>query len=133
MRFQLVWRAAGRNEMNLIEIKTSVCGASDRQVAVMNWVERSAKQRDAARMMFCGGALRLRCGQYASQGSLRLFSHKFLKGTGDVWPARASAFSFEVAAKSSPDSGAIFGILSSASAMERTRSRTPSPAAAEMA
>jgi hypothetical protein len=33
----------------------------------VNRVERAAKKRNAARMMFCGGAVRLRCGQCASQ------------------------------------------------------------------
>ena len=70
---QLVRRPAGRHEMNLIEIESPVGGARHGEMAVVNRVERSAKQRDAARMMFCGGALRLRGGQYASQGPCLYF------------------------------------------------------------
>jgi hypothetical protein len=65
--FELVRRPAGGNEMNFVEIKTAVGGAGDGEMAVVNRVERAAKKCDAARMMFCGGAVRLRCGQCASQ------------------------------------------------------------------
>jgi hypothetical protein len=33
----------------------------------VNGIEGSAKQRDTARMMLCGGAMRLRCRQCVSQ------------------------------------------------------------------
>ena len=64
---KLVWRTARRYEMNLVEIEAAVGGASYGEMAVMDGVERAAKERDAARMMFCGGAVRLRYGQSASQ------------------------------------------------------------------
>src|SRR3954463_11764871 len=73
---QLVRWAARRYKVNLVEIEAAIRGSSDGEGAIVNRVERSAKQRDAARMEFCGGALRLRCGQYASQDELLLFSHK---------------------------------------------------------
>ena len=133
MLLQFVRRSAGGHEMNFVEIESAIGGARDREMAVVNGIERSAKKRNAAWMMFCGGALRVRCGQYASPRTLTVFSHKFSKGVGVASPAVASAFSFAADAKSSGDSGAALGILSSASAMERTRSRTPSPATAEMA
>src|ERR1700676_2261086 len=131
MLLQLVRRSAGGHKMNFVEIEPAIGGARDRKMAVVNGIERSAKKRNAAWMMFCGGALRVRCGQYASPRTLTVFSHKFSKGAAS--PAVASAFSFAADAKSSGDSRAALGILSSASAMERTRSRTPSPATAEMA
>jgi hypothetical protein len=46
--------------MNLVEIESPVSGSSYRQVPVMNGIKRSAKKRDAAWVMFCGGAMRLR-------------------------------------------------------------------------
>ena len=64
MLLQLVRRSAGRNEMNFVEIKTPVGGACDRQMSIMNRVERAAKNRDATGMVFgCSAALRLRGGQ----------------------------------------------------------------------
>jgi hypothetical protein len=68
MLLQLVRWSAGRYKVNLVEIKAAIRGSSDGEVAIVNRVKGSAKQRDAARMEFCGGALRLRGGQYASQG-----------------------------------------------------------------
>ena len=63
---QLVRRAAGGDEMNFVEIEAAVRSARDGKMAVMNRVEGSAKKRDAARMMLCGGAVRLRGGQCVS-------------------------------------------------------------------
>ena len=60
---ELVRRTAGRNEVNFVKIKTAVSSAGDGEMAVVNRVERAAKKCDAARMMFCGGAVRLRGGQ----------------------------------------------------------------------
>ena len=60
---QFVRRPACRNEMELVEIEAPVSGARHGKMAIMNGVERTAKNRDAARMMFCGGAVRLRGGQ----------------------------------------------------------------------
>ncbi len=57
---QFVRGTARWNEMNLVEIEFPVGSSSNGQMAVMNRVERSAEERDAAWMMFCGGALRLR-------------------------------------------------------------------------
>jgi len=73
MLLQLVRWSAGRNEMNLIEIKAPVGGAGYGQMAVVNGIERSPKERDTTRLMFYGGALRLRGGQYPSQGRLLHF------------------------------------------------------------
>lgn len=61
---QFVRRPAGGDEMNFVEIEAAVRGAPNSKMAVVNWVERASKQRDAARMMpCCGAALRLRGGQ----------------------------------------------------------------------
>src|ERR1700723_1087898 len=57
---QFMRRTARGNEMNLIKIESPVSGPSDSKMPVMNRVERSAKKRDAAWMMFRGGAMRLR-------------------------------------------------------------------------
>lgn len=53
--------------MDLVEIESAVGGASDGKMTVMYWIERAAKERDATRMVFGGGAVRLRGGQCASQ------------------------------------------------------------------
>jgi hypothetical protein len=64
----------------------------------VNGIERTAKKRDAARMMFCGGAVRLRGGQLVSKKVVSRkypvfsmtdmycnpFSHEFLPGVGPV-------------------------------------------------
>jgi len=77
MLFEFMRRTAGRNKMHLVKVESPVGGACYRQVAIVNGIEGSAKQRDAARMvMFRGSALRLRGRQYASQGALAAFSHK---------------------------------------------------------
>src|SRR5580704_3998735 len=60
---QFMRRTAGGNEMNLIKIESPVGGPGDSEMPVMNRVERSAKKRDAAWMMFRGGAMRLRSRQ----------------------------------------------------------------------
>ena len=65
--FQLVRRAASGDEMNFVEIEAAVSGAGHGQVAVVDGIEGTAEQRDTTRMMFCGSAMRLRCGQCASQ------------------------------------------------------------------
>src|SRR6266446_4867701 len=64
---ELVRRPAGGDEMDFVEIKTAVGSAGDRQVAVVNGIKGTAKERDAARMMLGGGTVRLRYGQCASQ------------------------------------------------------------------
>ena len=62
--FQFMRRAAGRNEMNFVEIEATVGRASDGQVPVVNGIEGSAKKRDAAGLVSCcSAALRLRGGQ----------------------------------------------------------------------
>jgi len=65
--FELVRRSACRDEMNLIEVKAAVSGAGHCEVAAVNRVEGSAKERDTARMMLSGGAMRLRGRQCAPQ------------------------------------------------------------------
>jgi hypothetical protein len=46
--------------MYLIEIESPVSGSGYSQVPVVNGIKRSAKKRDAAWVMFCGGAMRRR-------------------------------------------------------------------------
>src|SRR5579872_2213596 len=57
---QFMRRTAGRNEMNLIKIESPVSGPGNSEMPVVDRIERSAKKRDAAWMMFRGGAMRLR-------------------------------------------------------------------------
>lgn len=45
--------------MNLIEIESPVRSPGHSQVAIVDGIKRSAEERDATRMMFCGGAVRL--------------------------------------------------------------------------
>jgi hypothetical protein len=71
-----VRRPAGWNEMNLVKIETAIGGAGHGKMAIVNGIERAAKKRDTARRVFCGCAVRLRCGQRGSREKLRLSSHK---------------------------------------------------------
>ena len=64
---EFVRRPAGGNEMDFVEIETAVGGSRNRKMAVVYGIERAAKERDTARMMFSGGAVRLRGGQCVSQ------------------------------------------------------------------
>src|SRR6267143_2424620 len=66
---QLVRGSARGDEVEFVEIKAPVSGTSNGKVAVVYGIEGTAKNRDAPRMMFCGGAVRLRCGQCASRES----------------------------------------------------------------
>jgi hypothetical protein len=63
---ELVRRPARGDEMDFIEIEAAVGGARDGKMAVVNRIEGAAEQRDTARMMLCGGAMRLRCRHCAS-------------------------------------------------------------------
>ena len=63
MLLEFVRWAAGRNEMNFVEIEAAIGSARDGEMSVVDGVERAAKKRDAARMMFCGRAVGLRGGQ----------------------------------------------------------------------
>ena len=67
MLFEFVRRPACGYEMDFVEIEATVGSAGDGKVAIVNWIEGAAEQRDTARMMLCGGAMRLRCRQCASQ------------------------------------------------------------------
>ena len=90
--FQFVRRPAGRDEMNFVEIEAAVGGASHGEVAIVNRIEGAAEKRDTARVMLCGGAMRLRGGQYASQEETVIqYSHEFLIGAGSE--SEACAFS----------------------------------------
>ncbi len=60
---QFVRRTARRDEVNLVKIEAPVGGARGGKMAVVDGVEGTAENRDVARMMFCGGAVRLRGGQ----------------------------------------------------------------------
>ena len=61
---EFVRRPAGWDEMNFVEIEATVGRASDGQVPVVNGIEGSAKQRDAAGLVSCcSAALRLGGGQ----------------------------------------------------------------------
>src|SRR5271154_5369193 len=55
--FELVGRPACRNEMDFVEIEAAVRGTGYGKVAIVNRVKRTAKQRDATRVMLCGGAM----------------------------------------------------------------------------
>jgi hypothetical protein len=48
----------------------------------VNRVERASEKRDAARMMFYGGALRLRGGQYAPQELMTCIFSQILEPRG---------------------------------------------------
>ncbi len=63
MLLELVRRPARGDEVELIEIEAPIGGACDGKMAVVNGIERTAEQSDATRVMFCGGAVRLRGGQ----------------------------------------------------------------------
>src|SRR5580704_5582459 len=65
--FEFVGRAACGDEMYFVEIEAAVGGAGHGEMSVVNGIEGAAEQRDATRMMLCGGAMRLRGGQYPSQ------------------------------------------------------------------
>ena len=59
-------RAAGGDEMHFVEIETPVCSAGDGEMTAVNGIEGTAKERDTSWLVFCGGAVRLRCRQCAS-------------------------------------------------------------------
>jgi hypothetical protein len=65
--------------MNFVEIETTIGGAGDREMAVVDGVERATKKRDTARMMLGGGAVRLSDGQCDSCEMLLIFSHESRK------------------------------------------------------
>src|ERR1700674_2131526 len=79
---QLVRGPAGRYEMNFVEIKSPVRGPRHGKMPGVNRIERASKQRDAARMVFCGNALRLRGGQSASQEFMTCIFSQILKASG---------------------------------------------------
>ncbi len=47
--------------MNFVEIESPVRGSRHGKMPGMNRIERASKQRDTARMMFCGAAVRCAC------------------------------------------------------------------------
>ena len=63
MLLQFMRRPARGDEMQFVEIEASIGGAGNRKMAVVNGIEGTAKNRNPARMMFRGSAVRLRCGQ----------------------------------------------------------------------
>jgi hypothetical protein len=67
MLLEFVRRTACRDEMDFVEVEAAIRGASDGEVAIVNWIERAPEQRDATRVVPGGGAMRLRGGQCASQ------------------------------------------------------------------
>ena len=67
MLFEFVRRPACGYEMDFVEIEATVGSAGYGEVAIVNRVEGAAEQRNTTRMMLCGGAMRLRCRQRASQ------------------------------------------------------------------
>src|SRR5216684_2493687 len=79
---QLVRRPAGGNEVNFVEIESPVRGSRHGKMPGVNRIERASKQRDAARMVFCGGALRLRGGQYASRELMTCIFSQILQARG---------------------------------------------------
>ncbi len=64
---ELVRRPARGDEVQFVEIESPVGCAGHGNMAAVNGIERAAKKRDAARMVFDGGAVRLRYRQCASQ------------------------------------------------------------------
>src|SRR5260370_6622386 len=50
-------------------IESPVGRAGNGKMAVVDGIEGTAENRDTPRMMFCGGAVRLRCGQCVSRES----------------------------------------------------------------
>src|SRR5215472_14311806 len=58
--FEFVGRTARRNEVHFVKIKPPVGGARHAEMSAVDGVEGAAEQRDAAKMMFRGGAVRLR-------------------------------------------------------------------------
>jgi hypothetical protein len=68
--------------MNFVEIESPVRGSRHGKMPGMNRIERASKQRDTARMVFCGGALRLRGGQYASQELMTCIFSQILQSRG---------------------------------------------------
>ena len=66
---ELVWRPAGGDEENLVEVEAAVGGARNRQMAVVNGIEGAAEESHLAGMMPNGSALGLGCRQCASQSS----------------------------------------------------------------
>jgi hypothetical protein len=73
---QLVRRPAGGDEMDFVEIETAVGGARDGKMAVVDGIEGAAKERDTARVMFSGGAVRLRSGQCFSRKKFSVVSYQ---------------------------------------------------------
>jgi hypothetical protein len=67
MLFEFVRRATGGNEVNFVKIKAAVGRAGDGQVPIVDGVERSAKNADAARVVLGCGAVGLRGGQCCSE------------------------------------------------------------------
>jgi len=141
--FQFVGGPARRYEMNFVEIKTPVRRSCHRQMSRMNGIKRSAKQRNPSRLDFCRCTLRLRCRQCASpMVSPNSLMNPRLAGALQS----SSSDSSRISARSGCSASSIpsepfsvssstcsFGIFSSASAIPRTNSFTPSPVAAEMA
>jgi hypothetical protein len=69
MLLQLVGRTTCWDEVEFVEIKAPVRGTSNGEMAVVDGIEGAAENRDAPRVMSCGGAVRLRGGQCASRES----------------------------------------------------------------
>jgi len=60
---ELVRGTARGDEVEFVEIEAPVGSAGDGKMAVVDGIEGTAENRNTARMMFCSGAVRLRCGQ----------------------------------------------------------------------
>jgi hypothetical protein len=68
--------------MDFVEIESPVRGPRYGKMPGVNRIERASKQRDAARMVFCGNALRLRGGQSASQELMTCIFSQILQARG---------------------------------------------------
>jgi len=66
MLLKFVRRTARGDEMNFVEIEAAIGGACYDEVAIVDWIERAAKERDTAGMMLGGSAVRLDGGQLGS-------------------------------------------------------------------
>ena len=60
---QLVRRPARGDKVKFVEIEAPVGGAGHGKMAVVDGIEGTAENRNTARMVLCGGAVRLRYAQ----------------------------------------------------------------------
>jgi len=119
---RFVRRPRRRDEINRVQMEAPLRRLRHSDVPGVNRIERAAKQRDRSLMP---AGMRLR-------GGMRT---QFSSGSGAAWLEISASDSCAASCgtgSSEALGGAGFGIVSSASAIERTSSTTPSPVAAEI-